>query len=80
MQRLRASFYESGFLAEGGTFARALLYSIESGQKVALDFLIYARRLATEAGFRGFDAVPDAIWEQATLSFDWTSYGGEKYV
>ena len=74
MQRLRASFYESGFLTEGGTFARALLYTIESGRNVAREFLIYARRLATEAGFQGFDAVPDVIWEQATLSFDWTPY------
>jgi hypothetical protein len=51
------------------------LLSIETGQNVAEDFLSYAYNLADEAGFKGCEVVPDDIWEHATTTFGWDSYG-----
>jgi putative phosphoesterase len=72
---VRAAFRNSGLLEEGGALARSFLLSIETGQNVADDFLSYAWRLATQAGFEDSDVVPDATWEQATVTFDWDRYG-----
>ena len=71
LERVRAVFYESGWLAEGGALSRAFLLSIETGRNVGVYFLDHAYGLAAEAGFEGCDVVPDAIWEQAMDTFDW---------
>jgi putative phosphoesterase len=71
LERIRASFRESGLLEEGGALARSFLLSIETGQNVAKDFLSHAYGLAAQAGFEGCHAVPDAAWERASATFDW---------
>jgi hypothetical protein len=68
---VRAAYRESGLLAEGGVFMRALLMCIETGQNVPGKYVAHVRKLATDAGFGDWNAVPDAIWEQAAVTFDW---------
>jgi putative phosphoesterase len=77
LERIRAAYRESGLLEEGGAWAQADVLCIETGQNVFKDFLSYAYGLATEAGFQDCDVVPDDIWEHATATFGWDSYGGK---
>jgi predicted phosphodiesterase len=71
LERIRAAFSESGLLEEGGAFARAWLLHVEMGQNVSGRFVSYAYGLAAEAGYEGSSVVPDSIWEQAIVTFDW---------
>ena len=71
LERVSEAFHESGLLKEGGALARAFLQSIETGRNIAEDFLSHAYQLATEAGHKGCEVVPDAVWEQAAESFAW---------
>jgi predicted phosphodiesterase len=68
---IRAAYQESGILAVEGAFARAQLRAIETGQNVPGWFVSHCRRYAAEAGIPGSEAIPDAIWDQATATFDW---------
>jgi hypothetical protein len=77
LEQVRAAYRESGLLEEGGAWALADMLGIETGQDVLEDFLSYAYRLAAEAGFQGCDTVPDDIWERATATFGWDSYGSK---
>lgn len=71
LERIRTAFRESGLLEEGGALARSFLLSIETSQNIAEEFLSYAYGLAAEAGFKGCDVVPDAIWEKAVTTWHW---------
>jgi putative phosphoesterase len=75
LEKTRAAYRESGLLEQGGAWARAVLLDIETGRNAFKDFFSYAYRLAAEAGFQDCDVVPDDIWEHATATFDWDSYG-----
>jgi hypothetical protein len=77
LERLYKACRERGWLEDGGALARAFLLCLETGQDVIEDFLSYACGLATEAGHRHFDVVPDDAWERAAATFDWGSYGGK---
>lgn len=70
MDEIRAAYRESGLLAEGGSFTRAWVLGMETGQNISGRLVAYAHRLAAEIGFEGGD-LPDAIWEQAVATFDW---------
>jgi putative phosphoesterase len=74
LERIRADFCKSGLLEEGGALARAFLLSIETGENVADDFLAYAYGLTTEGELGENHFVPDDVWEQAAVTFDWDSY------
>ena len=69
--RIRAAYLESGILEIEGAFARAQLCSTETGHNVPGRLVAYCRRYATEAGIPESEAIPDAIWDQATATFDW---------
>lgn len=71
LDRIRAAYRESGLLAQGGGFARALLRCIETGRNVPGHLLDHFHTLAAQAGFGDQDVVPDNIWEQAIATFDW---------
>ena len=71
LAQVRASFRESGLLAEGGAFARSILLTIETGQNVAGRFVSHTYRVAAEAGFEDCAVVPDGIWEHAVATFNW---------
>lgn len=74
LERLRKIYLESGFLEEVGPMARAFLLNLESGQDAAGDFFAYAKRLAAEAGSLVDGTIPDEVWEQASVVFDWERY------
>jgi hypothetical protein len=77
LDRIRESFRTSGFLAQGGAFARAALLGVETGRNVIGHLYWHIDRLAVEAGLEDWDAVPDALWERAISTFDWATYGGD---
>jgi putative phosphoesterase len=68
---VRAAFHHSGLLREGGALARAFLRSIETGRDIVDDFLIYAYRLAGEAGHGNPEVIPDTVWDHAAETFGW---------
>ncbi len=74
LARIHADFEASGLLEKGGALARAFLLSIETGQNVAEDFLAYANGLAIQAGLENYDAIPDDIWDSASVTFNWDGY------
>jgi predicted phosphodiesterase len=71
LDRIRAAYQESGVLAAEGAFARAILRGIETGQNVPGRLVSHYRRYAAKAGFPEPGAIPDAVWEQATATFNW---------
>jgi putative phosphoesterase len=75
LERVRAAYRESGLLEEGGAWAKAELLCIQTGRDVLEDFVAYAYRLAAEAGLKDCAVVPDDVWDRATATFDWDSYG-----
>ena len=74
LERLQMAFYESGLLEEGGALAEAFWLSNETGQDVGREFLTYAYKLASQAGFAECEVIPDKIWQEASLSFTWEKY------
>jgi predicted phosphodiesterase len=74
MDLIRIDFTESGLLAEGGALAKAFLRSIETGLNIAEDFLSYAYKLSENAGYHGYEVVPDHIWDQADRTFFVNNY------
>jgi putative phosphoesterase len=73
--RLRRGFEDSGLLAKGGALAKAFLLSNETGLNVGEFFLSYAYKLATEAGYRDCEVIPDPVWDQAAATFGWANFG-----
>jgi len=71
LDRIRAVYRESGYLAGGGAFAQACLLGIERGQNVPGRFVSHVYEVAAEAGFEGCGVVPDSIWERAVTTFNW---------
>jgi predicted phosphodiesterase len=78
--RIRAAFRESGVMAVAPGLARAFLLSIETGRNVGLEFVLYADRLAVEAGVVDRDVVPDDVWDLAVATFDWDEYTKQRVV
>jgi predicted phosphodiesterase len=74
LDRLREGFRDSGFLGEGGPFARAALLNIETGRNVIGHLYWHIDGLAADAGLEDWDAVPDGVWERALATFDWEAY------
>lgn len=67
---LEQEFHRSGYLKEGGAFARAVLKSIKRNQDEFIDFINFAYRLAEERGYKGA-LVPNDIWMEADMSWTW---------
>jgi predicted phosphodiesterase len=71
LARQRAAFVESGLLAEGGPFARAILLATETGRNVSRAFLNHAHALA---GWPASGVIPDDVWERAEATFAWERF------
>jgi predicted phosphodiesterase len=71
LDRTRAVYRESGYLAGGGAFAQACLLGIERGQNIPGRLVSHVYEVAAEAGFEDRGVVPDCIWEQAVETFEW---------
>jgi putative phosphoesterase len=78
LKRVRRVFRESGYLVEGGPYARAWLIGVETGRYVWGAFLAHARRLASKAGRAGGQTSIAAVWDQAVATLDWDAYEGQR--
>jgi len=68
---LRAAYDDSGFLEEGGGFARALLMTAETGRDVGIALMAHVRDVVSQTRGERIDAVSDETWEQAMATFPW---------
>jgi predicted phosphodiesterase len=73
LAHIRRIFAESGYLEDGGAYARAWLIGIETGRYVWGPFLAHAHRLA--AGAEDRQAALADVWDRAVATFDWKAYG-----
>jgi predicted phosphodiesterase len=71
LDRLRAAYRDTGYLAAGGTMARAFLLGSERAANVPGLFVAHVRRLASLAGCDPGQPVPDTVWQRAVDTFDW---------
>jgi predicted phosphodiesterase len=72
--RVRQSYEASGYLAEGGAFALALLRTIETGLAWTVALLRHIYAHARAVGWEDVGALPDEIWDEGVASFDWQTY------
>jgi hypothetical protein len=72
--KTREAYHRSGYLQEGGPFARAQLLTIETAQNVQYFVIKHAWRLAQNAGVADPGGIPDAIWRTAMATFPWQRY------
>ena len=70
---VRQEYVETGFLEEGGVFAKAFLLEIEHGRNFTMRFLDYAHQQVAQAGLPVAEYIPDEIWDRAAEEFDWKS-------
>jgi predicted phosphodiesterase len=77
--RTRAAFQKNGLLEEGGSFARACLLAIETGQNVPGRLIEYTHQAAAQAGLEKDATLPDALWEHIEATFDWESVTPDLY-
>ncbi len=68
---IRKEFTDTGFLQEGGAFARAYLQDVTSGTNYTSKFITYAYQQAAQAGYSGCEYVPNEIWDRVVETFDW---------
>lgn len=71
LDRLQAAYQETRFVEQGGAFAYGTMVATVTGTNVLGVFVRYLADLAARAGFTDYDTIPDAVWQQATASFDW---------
>lgn len=75
LDRLRAAYRDTGYLAAGGVMAQAFLLGTERSANVPGLFAAHVRRLASEAGYDAGQPVPDSVWLRAVDTFDWKAQG-----
>ncbi len=64
-------FKSSGFLEDNRPLARAFLESILTGENTAMDYILFARQKAREAGYENTEIIPDEVWLAAEADFPW---------
>jgi hypothetical protein len=74
LDRVRRVFQESGYLEQGGPYARAWLIGVETGRYVWGAFLAHAQRLASRTEKSGPKATTASVWDQSVATFDWETY------
>lgn len=71
LDRVRAAYRDSGFLAAGGVMAEAFLLGIVTGENVPGRFVNCLRELAAGYDCQMDDGVPEHVWREAIAAFDW---------
>ena len=71
LDRVRAAYRDSGFLAAGGVMAEAFLLGILTGENVPGCFVECVRQVAASRGCQPGEPLPDDVWREAILHFDW---------
>ena len=74
LERVRESYVTSGYLAEGGAFALALLRSVETGLAWTVALLRHVFAHARAVGWDDGTTMPDDVWDEGVATFDWTTY------
>ncbi|MBN2257905.1 MAG: metallophosphoesterase family protein [Anaerolineaceae bacterium] len=74
------TFTDSGFLAECGPLAKALLETNLIGEDIAHLFFNHVNQLAKTHGIELEDYVPDDIWDEADRTFDWQAIKSKRKV
>lgn len=74
LDRVRESFEATGYLAEGGAFARALLRTIETGLAWTVALLRHVNAHARDIGWEDVGALPDELWDEGVATFNWQTY------
>ena len=71
LAQIRAAYRDTGLLAAGGVMAEAFLLDILTAENVPGRFMAHTRQLAAAAGLGAGDVVPDDVWQEAIVTFDW---------
>jgi predicted phosphodiesterase len=71
IDRVREGFARSGYLKEGGAFARAMLLSIETGLNWPGTLLHHIYEVARKAGWNDSECLPNDLWDAGVATFDW---------
>lgn len=71
LDRLRKGFSHSGYLAEGGAFARALLLNAETGENWPGTLLRHVYGQARKCGWDGEGLLCDDMWNAGVATFNW---------
>jgi predicted phosphodiesterase len=72
--RVRQEYIDSGMLEAAPGMARACLANIETGLNVAWFFILHVLAVARARSADVSTFVPDPIWEEACLTFNWQEY------
>jgi predicted phosphodiesterase len=71
INRVRERFIRSGYLAEAGAFARAMLLNIETGLNWPGALLRHVDRYARDRGWDGVGLISDELWVAGVATFAW---------
>lgn len=71
LDQIRQAYEKSGLLEEGGALARAYLLANLHAYDVPQDFFALVRRLMIARGLEDMQTIPDEVWLEADLRFDW---------
>jgi hypothetical protein len=73
LDRVRQGFADSGYLEEGGAFARAILRSLETGLNWPVVLLRHIYAYARGAGWDDTACLSDELWDEGVATFEWDS-------
>ena len=71
LERCLKAFESSGLLAAGGGYARAYRLDVERSTNTLCYFLDYAADLARQHPASDPSFIPDEVWREAEIRFDW---------
>ena len=74
LARLERDYQASGLLEQVGSFARAFLLTILTGQNVAIYYVYHSIHYARSQGLTHFTELPESAWPAIDASFDWQRY------
>ena len=71
IDRVRERFIRSGYLAEAGAFARAMLLNIETGLNWPSALLRHVYEYGRDQGWDGVGLLSDELWVAGVATFEW---------
>jgi predicted phosphodiesterase len=75
VDQIRLAYRDSGLLAAGGIMAEVFLLGILTGENIPGRFVAHLRRLVVEAGGAPEVDIPEHVWLQSIMSFEWGDLG-----
>lgn len=74
LARLKRDYEASGLLQSVGSFARAFLLTMLTGQNVAIYYVYHSIHYARSQGYDHFQSLPESAWSIIDASFPWEKY------